>query len=88
MIGENMHLGGNNFCQLCFKFSIYSLSFFNKTFFLAALSATVNAFNYLDDNSIEFPAAILQKQFYNSRRPNYLNFGAIGMVSIMRWATN
>lgn len=42
----------------------------------------VNAFNYLDDNSIEFPAAILQKQFYNSKRPNYLNFGAIGMVGI------
>jgi len=45
-----------------------------------ALSATVNAFNYLDDNSIEFPAGILQGNFYNSRRPNYLNFGSIGMV--------
>jgi len=45
-----------------------------------SIAATVNAFNYLDDNSIEFPAAILQGNFYNSKRPNYLNFGSIGMV--------
>lgn len=43
-------------------------------------SAVVNAFYNIIENSIEFPAGILQGAFFSSDRPNYLNFGAIGFV--------
>nr|WBW70056.1 venom protein [Lampona murina] len=45
-----------------------------------ATAAVVNAFYALQDNSIEFPAGILQDAFFNKDRPQYLNFGAIGYV--------
>nr|XP_027200738.1 neprilysin-2-like isoform X2 [Dermatophagoides pteronyssinus] len=43
-------------------------------------SAVVNAYYNIIENSIEFPAGILQGAFFSSDRPNYLNFGAIGFV--------
>lgn len=43
-------------------------------------SAVVNAFYNIIENSIEFPAGILQGAFFASDRPHYLNFGAIGFV--------
>ncbi|XP_035210634.1 neprilysin-2-like [Stegodyphus dumicola] len=43
-------------------------------------AAVVNAFYNSIENSIEFPAGILQGVFFNKDRPNYLNFGAIGFV--------
>lgn len=45
-----------------------------------ARAATVNAFYNSLDNSIEFPAGILQGAFFDRAKPNYLNFGAIGFV--------
>lgn len=39
---------------------------------------TFNAFYSLIDNSVKFPAAFLQKEFFNSERPEYLNYGKIG----------
>lgn len=45
-----------------------------------ARAATVNAFYNALDNSIEFPAGILQGAFYDKTKPNYLNFGAIGFI--------
>lgn len=45
-----------------------------------ARAATVNAFYNSLDNSIEFPAGILQGAFFDKAKPNYLNFGAIGFV--------
>lgn len=45
-----------------------------------ARAAVVNAFYNSIENSIEFPAGILQKMFFNKDRPNYMNFGAIGYV--------
>ena len=40
----------------------------------------VNAFYSPLENSIQFPAGILQGVFFSSERPLYLNYGAIGWV--------
>ncbi|RWS25636.1 membrane metallo-endopeptidase-like 1 [Leptotrombidium deliense] len=45
-----------------------------------ARAAVVNAYYNALENSIEFPAGILQGSFFGKDRPNYLNFGAIGFV--------
>jgi len=42
--------------------------------------AMINAFYSPIENSIQFPAGILQGVFFNSERPRYLNYGAIGWV--------
>jgi len=42
--------------------------------------AVVNAFYSPLENSIQFPAGILQGVFFSSERPLYLNYGAIGWV--------
>lgn len=45
-----------------------------------AYPAVVNAFYSSIENSIQFPAGILQGIFYQKARPNYLNYGGIGWV--------
>jgi predicted metalloendopeptidase len=40
----------------------------------------VNAYYTPNLNEIVFPAGILQPPFFGAARPNYLNFGAIGVV--------
>merc|ERR1740129_386284 len=42
--------------------------------------AVVNAFYSSIENSIQFPAGILQGNFFGSDRPSYMNYGAIGWV--------
>ncbi|XP_026683285.1 neprilysin-2-like [Diaphorina citri] len=42
--------------------------------------ALVNAFYSSIENSITFPAGILQGSFFSNDRPKYMNFGAIGFV--------
>jgi len=42
--------------------------------------AIVNAFYSALENSIQFPAGILQGVFFGSDRPSYMNYGAIGWV--------
>lgn len=42
--------------------------------------AVVNAFYSSIENSIQFPAGILQGQFFSADRPRYMNYGAIGFV--------
>jgi len=43
-------------------------------------AAIVNAFYSSSENSIQFPAGILEGLFFQSDRPSYMNYGAIGMV--------
>ncbi|XP_054160650.1 neprilysin-2-like isoform X2 [Oppia nitens] len=45
-----------------------------------ARAAVVNAYYNALENSIEFPAGILQGSFFSRDKPNYLNFGGIGFV--------
>ncbi|XP_034935732.1 neprilysin-2-like isoform X2 [Chelonus insularis] len=42
--------------------------------------AVVNAFYSSIENSIQFPAGILQGAFFSNNRPRYMNYGAIGFV--------
>ena len=42
--------------------------------------ALINAAYNAQVNTIQFPAGILQGTFYNSKLPQYMNFGAIGAV--------
>jgi len=42
--------------------------------------AVVNAFYSPLENSIQFPAGILQGIFFSASRPRYMNYGAIGYV--------
>jgi len=41
---------------------------------------TVNAYYYPFDNSINFPAGILQSPYFDAQQPDYLNYGAIGSI--------
>ncbi|VVD05133.1 neprilysin-2 [Leptidea sinapis] len=53
----------------------------NKTDWLGhGRPAVVNAFYSSIENSIQFPAGILQGTFFSAKRPAYMNYGAIGFV--------
>lgn len=45
-----------------------------------ATPAMTNAFYSALENSIMFPAGILQGAFLSEERPNYINYGAIGQI--------
>ncbi|CAM6031901.1 unnamed protein product, partial [Sphagnum compactum] len=58
---------------------LLNLKLINK-FNLIHSFTVVNAYYNALENSIEFPAGILQGSFFSKDKPNYLNFGAIGFV--------
>ncbi|KAF5287391.1 hypothetical protein FQA39_LY15929 [Lamprigera yunnana] len=43
-------------------------------------AADVNAYYNQENNGIQLPAGILQEVFFDSKRPNYLNFGSMGFI--------
>jgi membrane metallo-endopeptidase-like protein 1 len=45
-----------------------------------AHATVTNAFYDQSENSIEFPASILQGVFFDNSRPHYMNYGAIGYI--------
>ncbi|XP_063903442.1 neprilysin-2-like isoform X1 [Zophobas morio] len=45
-----------------------------------ANAVVANAFYDQNENSIEFPASILQGVFFDKQRPHYMNYGAIGYI--------
>lgn len=53
----------------------------NKTSWIShSRPAIVNAFYSSVENSIQFPAGILQGKFFGNDRPRYMNYGGIGFV--------
>ncbi|KAF5269286.1 hypothetical protein FQR65_LT02587 [Abscondita terminalis] len=53
----------------------------NKTEWISHVTPlTVNAFYSLTENSINFPAGILQGIFYNKDRPSFMNYGILGFI--------
>ncbi|KAK5647008.1 hypothetical protein RI129_005472 [Pyrocoelia pectoralis] len=53
----------------------------NKTIWIDHARATiVNAFYSATENSIQFPAGVLQGVFFGDERPNYMNYGGIGYI--------
>ncbi|KAF9147302.1 hypothetical protein DFQ26_003048, partial [Actinomortierella ambigua] len=41
----------------------------------------INAFYYPTKNQVLFPAAFMQKPLYTRGSPEYLNYGAIGVIA-------
>jgi membrane metallo-endopeptidase-like protein 1 len=52
-----------------------------KDWVIHGKNAAVNAFYLPLDNSIQFPAGILQNPFFDSNRPRYMNYGTIGWIA-------
>lgn len=40
----------------------------------------VNGYYSKSENTIKFPAGILQGVFFNDKRPNYMNYGGVGLI--------
>ncbi|XP_037075869.1 neprilysin-2-like [Pollicipes pollicipes] len=86
---ENLTLSDDNFLRNKLNHSIFAVNYSyrklrdpvdKKDWRRHSRAAVVNAFYNTVDNSITFPAGILQGGFYNNDRPQYLNYGAIGFV--------
>ncbi|KAG5667540.1 hypothetical protein PVAND_015519 [Polypedilum vanderplanki] len=79
----------NNYYESIFRLNIastkYSLSRLRQPvdkddWAVVVTPAIVNAFYSSLENTIKFPAGILQGAFFNADRPHYMNYGAIGFV--------
>jgi len=86
---ENLEINENNYLQSVLNMNVFGTDYafnklrkpVNKTDWVThARPAVVNAFYSSIENSIQFPAGILQGQFFSADRPKFLNYGAIGFV--------
>ncbi|XP_076238812.1 M13 family metallopeptidase neprilysin 2 isoform X2 [Calliopsis andreniformis] len=86
---EKLELSGDNYMKSILNLTLFGIDYtfgklrkpVNKTDWLAhGRPAIVNAFYSSIENSIQFPAGILQGAFFNNDRPKYMNYGAIGFV--------
>ncbi|XP_043483736.1 neprilysin-2 isoform X2 [Leptopilina heterotoma] len=86
---ENLELNPGDYLQSILNLTQFATNYsfsklrkpFNKTDWLShGRPAVVNAFYSSIENSIQFPAGILQGTFFSKDRPRYMNYGAIGFV--------
>ncbi|CAH0557229.1 unnamed protein product [Brassicogethes aeneus] len=85
----NLELDSNNYLRSILNLTLFGTRFsfkrlrepVNKTDWIThGRPAVVNAYYSSIENSIQFPAGILQGVFFNADRPRYMNYGAIGFV--------
>ena len=86
---EGLELNENDYYGNALKSTIFGTDYafsklrlkVNKTDWVRhGRPAVVNAFYSPLENSISFPAGILQGVFFSKDRPRYMNYGAIGWV--------
>ncbi|XP_044750363.1 neprilysin-2 isoform X4 [Coccinella septempunctata] len=86
---QNLEMDENNYMGSVLNLTLFGTQFsfkrlrqpVNKTDWIThGRPAIVNAFYSSIENSIQFPAGILQGVFFNADRPRYMNYGAIGFV--------
>ena len=63
-----------------YSFPLYSCQIDKTDWKRHGKPAVVNAFYSAIENSIQFPAGILQGNFFDGDRPAYMNYGGIGWV--------
>uniref|UniRef100_A0AAR5P9C4 Neprilysin-2 n=1 Tax=Dendroctonus ponderosae TaxID=77166 RepID=A0AAR5P9C4_DENPD len=86
---EGLELDQNQYLRSILNLTLFGTRFsfkrlrqpVNKTDWIThGRPAVVNAFYSAIENSIQFPAGILQGVFFSADRPRYMNYGAIGFV--------
>nr|CAH7760509.1 unnamed protein product [Callosobruchus chinensis] len=86
---ENLELDPEHYLHSILNLTLFGTRFsfkrlrepVNKTDWIThGRPAVVNAFYSSIENSIQFPAGILQGVFFSADRPRYMNYGAIGFV--------
>lgn len=60
------------------RFEIYQNPIDKNNWVKFITPITVNAYYSPKENTMKFPGAILQGEFFNDQRPQYMNYGAIG----------
>ncbi|KAK2585581.1 hypothetical protein KPH14_010214 [Odynerus spinipes] len=86
---ENLDLTEGNYLESILNLTLFGTEYafsklrkpVNKSDWIThGRPAIVNAFYSSIENSIQFPAGILQGAFFSNDRPRYMNYGAIGFV--------
>ncbi|XP_015600086.1 neprilysin-2 isoform X3 [Cephus cinctus] len=86
---QNLELTSDNYLESILNLTLFGTEYsfsklrkpVNKSDWIThGRPAVVNAFYSSIENSIQFPAGILQGAFFSNDRPRYMNYGAIGFV--------
>ena len=84
-----LELGKNSYLKNTLKLKQWIFAYYNKEFRTPidkqswkthGGAAIANAFYNAEENSMVFPAGILNGVFFNKDRPMYMNYGGIGVV--------